>query len=321
MARLDPAVDVLCEIEGPVRYLSNEPMQRPQQLLFDKLLTGQGIFADPDQPVTITLQFPAGHRIQCIQLLYAGLWADTGVPEVILTAIGKDIETTEVGRLPAITQQPAREPFVQQLNFPDDTETAQQEWRELALHIPQLPPDLGLVEMRLIGYDAGLRRIANAANAVSQKPEAITPGIVSQIAAGLRARRISSEAVALRDELVERLSALTSELAGVRAELVMQEQLAPDRPVSARLGIYNDSPYSLDQAVARLRLPPEWRAAPARVIIEHLGAGKSVSVPITIYPALGSNRELSGYLYGAFNGEPLFVLMTVATAKAQEKAP
>jgi len=321
MARLDPAADIACDIKGSARYLSDEPLGRPQQLLFDKVLTGQGIFLEPGEPLTIKLEFPTRHRIQCIQLLYAGQWQDPGVPEVTIAAIGKGGTATEVGRLPAITQQPAHEPFVQQVNFRDDTGSTGQEWRRLSLAIPQLPTGLGLVEMRVIGYDAGLRRIAGTAHQIAQQPENISPGVLSQIAASLRARRLRGDKKASQTEAVERLSALISQLSGISVELSVPKALDSDQSVAASIDVHNDSQHILEQAVVKLRLPPGWRAAPARLVIEQLGGGESIFLPVTIYPAAGSERELSAYLYGAYNGEPLFVLAVTRMDGAEEKAP
>ena len=321
IAGLDPATDIACDIKGSARYLSDEPLARPQQLLFDKLLTGQGIFLEPGEPLTIKLEFPTGHRIQCIQLLYAGQWQDPGVPEVTIAAIGKGGTATEVGRLPAITQQPAHHPFVQQVNFADDTESAGQEWRRLVLAIPQLPTGLGLVEMRIIGYDAGLRRIAGAAHQIAQQPENISPGVLSQIAASLRARRLRGDKKASQTEAVERLSALISQLSGISVELSVPKALDSDQSVAAHVNIHNESQHILDQAVVKLQLPPGWRAAPARLVINQLAGGESILLPVTVYPAPGSERELSAYLYGAYNGEPLFVLAVIRTDGTEEKAP
>ncbi len=321
MARLDPAADIACDIKGSARYLSDEPLDRPQQLLFDKVLTGQGIFLEPGEPLIITLEFPTRHRIQCIQLLYAGQWQDPGVPEVAIAAIGKAGTATEVGRLPAISQQPAREPFIQQVNFADDTESAGQEWRRLSLAIPQLPTGLGLVEMRVIGYDAGLRRIAGTAHQIAQQPENISPGMLSQIAASLRARRLRGDKQASQTKAVARLSALISRLSGISVELSVPKALDSDQSVAAQLNIHNESQHILEQAVVRLRLPPGWRAAPARLVIEQLPGGESILLPVTVYPAAGSDRELSAYLYGAYNGQPLFVLAVISTDGSGEQTP
>jgi len=226
-----------------------------------------------------------------------------------------------VGRLPAISQQPAREPFVQQVNFADDTESAGQEWRRLSLAIPQLPPGLGLVEMRVIGYDAGLRRIAGTARQIAQQPESISPGVLSQIAASLRARRLGGDKKASQTEAVERLSALISQLSGISVELSVPKALDSDQSVAAQLNIHNESQHILEQAVVRLRLPPGWRAAPARLVIEQLPGGESILLPVTVYPAAGSDRELSAYLYGAYNGQPLFVLAVISRDGTEEKTP
>jgi len=321
MARLDPAGDIACDIEGSARYLSDQPLGRPQQLLFDKLLTGQGIFLEAGRPLTINLQFPTRHRLQSLQLLYAGQWQQPGVPEVTITALDRGDTAAEVGRLPAITWQPAHQPFVQQLNFADDPESEEPGWRRLSLVIEQLPAGLGIVEMRVIGYDAGLRRIAGVAHQLAQQPDAISPGVLSQIAASLHSRRLGEGKKASQTEAVEQLTALISQLSGISVELRVAKTLDSDEAVAAQVKITNESPHGLQQAVVKLRLPPGWRAAPARLVIEQLGGGESTFLPVTIYPAAGSERELSAYMYGIYDGQPLFVLAAIKAEAVEATAP
>ncbi len=308
LAKLDPGTDIACDIEGPARYLSDVPLERPQEMLFDRALAGQGIFLQDGSALTIKLEFPSRQRIRTIQLLYVGEWATPGVPEVAVVVSRKRGEAIDAGALPAITQPPQRAPYIQQFNFPDGAGSDAGGWRRVALTIAGLPPGLGLVEMRVIGYDAGLRRIAETINEVSGIPEAITAGNVSQIAATVRSRRLAAEKRSVQAEVVERLSALVSRLTGVSVELIIPANTAgSEKPVVAQIAVHNGSERPVEQAIVKLRLPPGWRAAPARVEVEELPGGESVYLPVTFYPVAGSEQLPTGYLYGAHDGEPLFL--------------
>ena len=321
LAKLDPGADIACDIEGAARYLSDVPLERPQEMLFDRALAGQGIFLQDGSALTIKLEFPSAQRIQTIQLLYVGEWAAPGVPEVAVVASRKRAETTQLGAFPAITQQPPRAPYIQQFNFPNDAPSGNSSWRRLALSIPSLPPALGLVEMRVIGHDTGLRRIAATVNQVSGIPEAITAGNVSQIAAAVRSRRLAAEKKSVQAEIVERLSALVSRLTAISVELVMPANTAgSEQSVVAQIVVHNGSERLVEQAIVKLRLPPGWRAAPARIEIETLPAGQSVYLPVTFYPVADSDELPAGYLYGAHDGEPLFLTATCRIASI-ETAP
>ncbi len=321
LAKLDPGTDIACDIEGPAHYLSDVPLDRPQQMLFDRALTEQGIFLQDGSPLTIKLEFPSPHCIQTIQLLYVGEWTAPGVPEVPVGASLKRAETTQLGALPAIAQPPPGAPYLQQLNFPNDAQSEKSSWRRLTLSIPSLPPGLGLVEMRVIGYDAGLRRIAATVNQVAGIPEAITAGNVSQIAAAVRSRRLAAEKRNVQAETVERLSALVSRLTAVSIELVIPaNSAAAEQSLVAQIAIHNGSERPVEQAIVKLTLPPGWRAAPARIEVEVLPGGQSACLPVTFYPLAGSDQLPAGYLYGAHDGQPLF-LMATCTIAGTEPAP
>jgi len=321
LAKLDPGADIACDIEGPTRYLSDVPLERPQQMLFDRALAGQGIFLQDGAALTIKLEFPSAQRIQTIQLLYVGEWAAPGVPEVAVVASRRRAETTQLGAFPAIAQQPPSAPYIQQFNFPNDARSPNSSWRRLALSIPSLPPALGLVEMRVIGYDTGLRRIAATVNQVAGIPEAITAGNVSQIGAAVRSRRLAAEKKSVQADIVERLSALVSRLTAISVELVMPANTTgADHSVVAQIVVHNGSERPVEQAIVKLRLPPGWRAAPARIEIETLPGGQSVYLPVTFYPVADSEQLPAGYLYGAHGGEPLFLTATCRTGSI-ETAP
>lgn len=307
LSRLDPATDVLCTIDGASRYVATPPPDRPQSLLFDKQTAGQGIFGLPDTPLTIGMEFVSRQRIQCIQLLYAGLWASPGVPPVQVAVIEDETEARVVGTMAAVSAIPAAQPIIQQVNFPDGNGNRDGQWRRVRLTIPGLPPDLGLVEIRVIGYDEGLRGIGTALNQIARDPAAISVGNISNIAVAVRSRRLSAAKSLEQHDAVCKLSRVVSLLSGVLFELLIDTPAKGEQPAEGRLRIDNASNKPLDASIIKLRLPPGWRAAPAKHELSPVAAGQCIFLPTSIYPAATSELP-TVCLYGGYEGEPLFLM-------------
>jgi hypothetical protein len=310
LSRLDPACDVRCSIQGASRYLSDKDLPQPEALLFDKKTTGQGIFAAPETPITIDLEFVSRQRMQCIQLLYAGKWGASGIPGVAVASIEKDNELEVVGTMAAISTEPAEQPVIQQINFPNGNGNKAGQWRKLQLTIAGLPAEFGIVELRLIGYDEGVRGIGTALNQIARDPAAISVGNVSNIAVAVRSRRLAPAKRAAQLEAVHSLSRVISLLSGVFLELLIDTPAEGEEPAVGRFRIDNSSQKTLDRSILKLRLPAGWRAAPARHEVGEIIAGQCFFIPTSIYPA--QTDELpTACLYGGYNGEPLFLMADI----------
>jgi hypothetical protein len=307
LSRLDPAADITCTVAGATRYAADPPLEQPQSLLFDKQTSGQGVFGAPDTPLIIAMEFVSRQRIQCIQLLYAGQWAAPGLPAVRVEVTEDGTEARLVGTMPAMSAEPAARPIIQQVNFPDGNGNRDGQWRRVRLSIPGLPPELGLVEIRVIGYDEGLRGIGTGLNQIARDPAAISVGNISNIAVAVRSRRLSASKSIEQHEAVHRLSRVISLLSGVYFELLIDTPAQGEQPAEGRLRIDNASNKPLDASIIKLRLPPGWRAAPAKHDLSPVAAGQCIFLPTSIYPA--NTEELPTVcLYGGYDGEPLFLM-------------
>ena len=309
MARLDPATDIACDIEGQSRYVSVEALEWPQQLLFDGAVSDdQGIFTQAGEPLGIRLPFRTGQHVQCIQLVYAGVWRAPGIPEVPIVLQTPAGESHPVGALPPISTPPPSQPYTQQIVFPEDITDGQTDWRRLLLTISGLPDSLGLVEVRVIGYAATLRSLAGVAHQLAAQPEIGDVGTLSQIAAAVRARRLAGEKSDLQHQILRQLTAIITDISQVSVMLKILPERADADAFDAQIEVRNSSPHALEQAVVRLQVPAGWGVAQARMVIEPLTAGESIFLPVTVHPVQDSQQELSAYMYGAHNDEPLFLL-------------
>ena len=313
LSRLDPAADISCSVRGASRYAGSPRPDQPQALLFDRITTDQGIFGSPDSPLVINIEFVSRQRIQSIQLIYAGQWDDPGVSAVEVAVIEKEDELRVVGTMPAIPTAPATQPIIQQINFHDGNASRDGQWRRMRLTIGALPPELGLVEMRVIGYDEGLRGIGTGLNQIARDPAAISVGNISNIAVAIRSRRLSAAKTADQHLAVQRLSRIVSLLSGVFFELLIDAPAEGDRPADTRFRIDNTSSKPLDQSILKLRLPPGWRAAPGRQTVGEIPAGGCIFLPTSIYP-VATDELPTACLYGGYDGEPLFLMADIVGA-------
>jgi hypothetical protein len=317
MARLDSTIDIACDIDGPARYVSADLLQRPQEILFDGVVSGQGIFTDGGEPLSIRLTFATGQRIQCVQLTYSGVWSEPGIPQVPVLLHTPAGDSRQVGVIPPIATPTPTGLYTQQIVFSEDAQQEESGWRRLLLTINDLPASLGLVEVRVIGHDAALRSLATVANQLARQPELAGPGMLSQMAAAVRARRVAGEKRHLRHELLHSLSALIGEMSEMSVTLYIPAGDNSTDTIEARIEVSNCSPHPLEQAVVRLEVPAGWGVAPARMVVDTLPAGESIFLGATLHPGDASQQQLFAYMYGAHNGEPLFLL---AEVKAEDDA-
>ncbi|MFP3904690.1 MAG: hypothetical protein ACLFWB_10660, partial [Armatimonadota bacterium] len=170
-----------------------------------------------------------------------------------------------------------------------------------------LPPKLGVTEIRMEAYDAALRRIATASHTLSKQPEQITTGIISQLAIALRVRRAKEQKKERIERIVSEYSALISDLSGVQMSLKTAPPEDRDEPGTLKVRLQNSSDQPLLSAAIRLQLPPGCRAAPARLQLEEVAAGETVSLPVKLW-LTDPSQALEAYLVGAWDDQPFFLI-------------
>lgn len=310
LSQLDLTNDVEWTTEGPACYLSDSDLAHPERVLYDGQLAGQGLFLIPGEPFTVKMTFASYQRIQSVQVLYAGEWDAAGIPEVGVIGVLSGGESQQIGILSGIAEPPQRQPIVQQLNFAATPAGKDNDWRRIYLEFKDVPPRMGLVEVRVVGFDRDVKNIARALHSLSQTPEDITSGSLSSVAAMTRARRVPGAKSAMKDEVVAELSAMVTELSGLHLEIEFGEQDASgDEPsLAAKIGVRNDSDIGLEWSMVKLELPPGWRAAPSRFTVEELAPHEGIFLPLTFWPGPDTRQTPSAYLYGAYNGQPIFVM-------------
>ncbi|MFO7946955.1 MAG: hypothetical protein R6V19_09075 [Armatimonadota bacterium] len=307
ISRLQLPEDVHCDIQGASSYKSPRALDSPGDLLFDGKTTDQGIFAAPQETLTINLNLVARRKITYLQVLYSGRWDEPGVPEIPIFAVSTQGDTVQVGLLPALVDEPEKMPVVQQAKWLEDTGRAGHEWTRLRLVIPSLPPELGVAEIRMEAYDAALRRIATASHTLAKQPEQITAGIISQLAIALRVRRAREQKKRRIERIVSEYSALVSDLSGV--QMILETAPADDEDEAGELTItlQNTSEQPLLSAAIRLQLPPGCRAAPARLQVEEVAPGETVCLPVKLW-LTDPGQSPGAYLVGAWDDQPFFLI-------------
>lgn len=310
LSNLDLTNDVEWTTEGPACYLSDSDLAHPEKLLYDGKLTGQGLFLIQGEPFTVKMAFASHQRIRSVQVLYAGDWDAAGIPEVAVIGVLSGGRSQQIGTLPPVVETPSGQPIVQQLNFGNDPTGNDNEWRRLYLDFKDVPVRMGLVEIRVVGFDRDVKNIARALHSLSKTPGDITSGTISSVAAMTRARRMPGAKAAAKDDVVQALSAMVTELSGLELNIAFGEtDMSGDEPgLSAKIEVHNNSDIGLEWSMVKLELPAGWRAAPSRFTVEELAPHDSIFMPLTFWPGPDSSLFPSAYLYGAYAGQPIFVM-------------
>ena len=280
---------------GELRTGDTPPGARATTVLCDGWKTDQGLVFAAGEPLTISLDINAPHRLQWLRVHY-GLGKGYAVPAATVEAVDREGTWHALGALAATTDAawPA--------SLLDVTDGG--EYQRLRIVYPELTQRLWLKEIEIAGQDGALTRAAERfrAQAASGCSDF---GVISQLAMVLRVRRMPGHDSTLQERALTYLADFCTATSGVCARLALPDGAPSSGPVKGQLVVSNDGDHGLREGSVKLKLPPGWSAAPGKFEVD-LRAGERVRLPVTLSRSPEGGR-LTLLITGVMDGTPLFM--------------
>ncbi|MCE5240892.1 NEW3 domain-containing protein [bacterium] len=268
---------------------------RAATILCDGWTTDQGLLFAPGEPLTLSLDLNAPHRLQWLRM-HTGAGEGCAAPEAVVEGVDREGTWHKLATLPAVGR-------AGELPAPIAIKD-EGEYQRLRLVYPELRQRLWLTEIEVAGQDAALTRAADRFRSLAASG-CRDFGVISQLAMVLRVRRMLGHDRTLQERALTALADFCRATSGVAAAVEVPAGAPRSGPAKAQLVVANRGAQPLKEGSVKLKLPPGWSAAPGKFAV-NLGPGEAVRLPVTLSrPPEGGRLTL--LVTGVVDGTPLFM--------------